>query len=128
MIEKSSINNIEPVPVGRKLSRLGLASLIIAVAVIPLFYVSVHRIDSLNENSAYVCIVEDTPFYNTIHTLCVILPVVSVGFAILSLTRFLRKRIRFASAIPALAGLLLTIASFTIYYLALLALAGGHSH
>ncbi len=127
MAEKTDTNNIEAVPVGGKFSRFGLASLIIAVAAIPLFYVSFHRIKSLNEKSAYVCIVADTPFYNAIHTLCVILPVVSVGFAAVSFIRLIRKKVRFVSAIPALAGLVIAVVSFAVYYLALLSLADGHS-
>lgn len=128
MTEKPDTNSVEAVRVGWKLSRFGVASLVIAVAAAPLFYVSYHRIEELNEKSAYVCIVGDTPFYSVIHTVCVVLPVVSFAFAAVSLIRLVRRKVRFASAIPALAGLILTVVSFAVYYLALLALAEGHPH
>jgi hypothetical protein len=128
MVEKSDKNNVETVSVGTKLSRFGLASLIIAVTAIPFYYVSIHRINSLNKNHPDVCVVRDTPFYNTIHTLCAVLPAASVTCAILSLLRCRRSKSRFTAAIPALAGLLLAVASFTIYVLALLALAYDQYH
>ena len=81
MTEKPDTNNVEVIHAYGKLSRFGLASLVIAAAAIPLFYVSYHRIEELNRKSAYVCIVGDTLFYSVIHTVCVVLPVVSFAFA-----------------------------------------------
>ncbi len=128
MIEKSDTDNIKPASVGTKISRFGLASFIIAVTAIPLLYVSVHRIKFLHDNSPVACLVRDTLLYRTIHTLCAVLPAASVIFGVLSLMRCWRNKSRFTAAIPALAGLLLAVASFTIYYLALLALACNRCH
>ncbi len=127
-MENSDTADIEPASAGTKLSRMGLASLIVAAAAIPLFYVSIHRINSLNENNPDVCLVRDTSFYNTIHTLCAILPAASATLATLSLMRCQRNKTCFAAAIPALAGLLLAVVSFAIYFLVLSALARSHSH
>jgi hypothetical protein len=124
MAEEPDTNNIESVCFGPKTSRLGLVSLVLVVAAIPLFYASIHRIAALHNN---ICLVRETPFYNTVHSLCTILPAASVTFAILSLMRCRRNKASFAAAIPALAGLLLAFASFTAYFFVLLALAHSQS-
>lgn len=127
MAEKPDTNNIEAVCPGAKTSRLGLVSLVFAVAAIPLFYASIHRIIALHNSSTDICLVRETPFYNTVHTLCAILPAASVTFAILSLIRCRCNKTSFAAAIPALAGFLLAFVSFTAYFLVLLALAHSQS-
>ncbi|MGD0572042.1 MAG: hypothetical protein ABSB11_03380 [Sedimentisphaerales bacterium] len=127
MPEEQETNNIESVCLDQKTSRVGLVSLVLAVAAIPFFYTSIHRIAALHNGSVDVCLVRETPFYNTIHALCSILPAASLTFAILSLIRCRRNRTGFATAIPALAGLLLAFASFTAYFLVLLALAHSRS-
>ncbi len=123
MAEKLDTSDIESVCLGQKTSRLGLVSLVFAVASMPFFYISIHRITALHN----VCLVRETPFYNIVNTLCVIVPAASVTFAILSLMRCRRNKTGFAAAIPAIAGLLLAFVSFTAYFLVLLALAHSHS-
>ncbi len=127
MAEELDTNNIETVRLGQKTSRMGIVSLVFAVAAIPLLYASIHRITALHSGSIDVCLVRETPFYNTVHTLCSILPAASVIFAILSLMRCRRNKTTFTAAIPALAGLLLAFISFTAYFLILLALAHSQS-
>lgn len=127
MAEEPDTNNIESVYLGQKPSRLGLVSLVLAVTAIPFFYTSIHRIVILNSGSLGICLVRETPFYNTVHTLCATLPAASVTFAILSLMCCRRNKTSFAAAIPAIAGLLLAFVSFTAYFLILLALAYSHS-
>lgn len=127
MTEEPDTNKIESVCLDQKTSRLGLVSLIFAVAAIPLLYASIHRITALHSGSIDICLVRETPFYNTVHTLCAIVPAASVTFAILSLMRCRRNKTTFTAAIPALAGLLLAFASFTAYFLVLLTLAHSQS-
>jgi hypothetical protein len=124
MPEKPDINDIEAVCFDSKTSRLGLVSLVFAVVAILFFYTSIHRIAALHNN---VCLVRETPFYNTVNMLCSILPATSVTFAILSLMRCRRNKTSFTAAIPALADLLLAFASFMAYFLILLALAHSQS-
>ncbi len=127
MAEKPDTNNIELVCPGLKTSWMGFVSLVLAVAAIPLFYTSIHRIAALHNGSLGICLVRETPFYNTVNTLCSIVPAASVTFAVLSLIRCRRNKTSFAAAIPALAGLLLAFVSFTAYFLVLVALAHSHS-
>lgn len=128
MNEKSNTIKIEAVSTGTKRSRLGLTSLIAAVAATPFFFISIHRIHSINEKHPDVCVVRDTAFYNTIHTLCAVLPIAAVILSVLSLMRCRRNKISFIEAIPAIGGMLIAVVSFTIYLLDLLALAYGNFH
>ena len=100
---------------------LGFTSIIFALAAIPFLFISVYRVYALQK--AEVCLVRETPFYITVDTLCSVLPCVSVVSGVLSLIRWRRNKMRFPSAIPALAGIMLAITAFSIYFLALLVLA-----
>jgi len=117
-------NNIERVCSGLKTKQMGLISLIFAVIAAPFLYISIRRIAFLHHD---ICIVRETPFYNTVHALCSILPAASITFAILSLMRCRRNKTVFADAVPALTGLLLSLLSFTVYFLVLLAIVYSRS-
>ncbi len=127
MTEIMDTNKSEVVCVSPKTRLMGLISLAFEVVSIPFLYISIHRITVLNNGSLGVCFVRDTSFYNTVHALCSVLPAASVTFAILSLIRCRRNKTTFAAAIPAFAGLLLALASFTVYFIALLTIAYGRS-
>lgn len=127
MAGQSNTNNIEA---GRgaapKADRAGFASLIIALAAIAAFHVSIHRIKTLQNR--HVCIVRETLPYRAANTLCSVLPAASVAFGVLSLIRYGRKKGRFTTAIPALAGIIVSVASAVVYCVVLLALAEGPVH
>ena len=127
MAEKPGTNNIESVRLDQQTIRLGLVSLVFAVAAMPFFYTSIHRIAALHNDSIDICLVRETLFYNTIHSLCAIVPAASVTFAILSLMRCRRNKTSFAAAIPPFVGMLFAFVSFTAYFLVLLALAHSQS-
>jgi hypothetical protein len=127
-MEKPDENNIEFVCPGPRMRRLGIVSLVFAVSALPFFYISINRIIALHSPTIETCLMRETPFYNTIHTLCAILPATSVTFAILSLMRCRRNKTAFAAAASALAGLLLAFASFSAYFIALLTLAHSYSN
>ncbi len=121
MNEQSGTNK-EIITVGKgKISHLAVASLAIAAAAIPFMFISVQRIKTLQ--SSQTCLIKETPFYRTVDTAGSILPAVSVIFGILSLIRYWRHRSPFLAEIPALAGIILAVTSYTVYFLALLALA-----
>jgi hypothetical protein len=100
---------------------LGAVSIFFAIATIPFLFISVHRVYTLQKSEA--CLVREKPFYVTIDTLCSVLPSVSLISGVLSLFRFRRKRMHFATVIPALAGIVISITAFSIYFLVLLSLA-----
>jgi hypothetical protein len=127
MMEITKTNMNGAVCTGPKTSRMGLISLAFAVIAIPFLYISIHRIAILHNNTLDICIVGETPFYNTIHALCSVLPAASATSAILSLIRCRRNKTAFTAAIPAFAGLLLALVSFTVYLIALLTIAYSHS-
>ena len=122
MTERSDTNFAE---LNRKSTeRLGFTSIIFVLAAIPLLFISIHRVYALQK--AEVCLVRETLFYRTVDTLCFVLPCVSVISGVLSLIRYRRNKMRFSSAIPALAGTMLAIMAFSIYFLALLVLSRGN--
>ena len=100
---------------------LGFASIISAAAAIPLLFTSINRISSLQK--AEICLIRETTFYKTVDTAGSVLPFVSVMFGALSLVRCLRNKKRLTSAIPAVIGLIIAVTAFSIYFLALSALA-----
>jgi hypothetical protein len=100
---------------------LGFASIISAVAAIPLLFTSINRISSLQK--AQVCLIRETSFYKTIDTTGSVLPFVSVMFGVLSIVSCLRNKKRLTSAIPAFIGLIIAVTAFSAYFLALSALA-----
>jgi hypothetical protein len=105
---------------------LGFASIISAVAAIPLLFMSINRISSLQK--AEVCLIRETTFYKTIDTAGSVLPFVSVMFGVLSIVHCRRNKKRFTSAIPAFIGLIIAVTAFSVYFLALSALAEHHLH
>ena len=100
---------------------LGFASIISAIAAIPLLYTSINRISSLQK--AEICLIRETTFYKTIDTAGSVLPFVSIMFGVLSLVSCLRNKKRFTSAIPAVIGLIIAVTVFSAYFLTLSALA-----
>lgn len=105
---------------------LGFASIISAIAAIPLLYTSINRISSLQK--AEICLIRETTFYKTIDTAGSVLPFVSIMFGVLSLVSCLRNKKRFTSAIPAVIGLIIAVTAFSVYFLTLSALAYNYPY
>ena len=103
---------------------LGFASIISAAAAIPLLFMSINRISSLQK--AQVCLIRETTFYKTVDTAGSVLPFVSVMFGVLSLIRCRQNKKRLTSAIPAFIGLIIAVTAFSVYFFALSALAEHH--
>jgi hypothetical protein len=105
---------------------LGFASVISAAAAIPLLFTSINRISSLQK--AEVCLIRETTFYTTVDTAGSVLPFMSVMFGVLSLVRCRQSKKRFTSAIPAFIGLIIAVTAFSVYFLALSALAENNPY
>jgi uncharacterized protein (DUF697 family) len=105
---------------------LGFASIISAVAAIPLLFMSINRISSLQK--AQVCLIRETTFYKTVDTAGSVLPFVSVMFGVFSLVRCRQNKKRLTSAIPAFIGLIIAVTAFIAYFFALSALAYNYPY
>ena len=101
----------------KQVSYTAVLSLILSILAIPLIYMSVHKIEAIHHLSLYACIiVSETPVYTVVHNLCSILPTLSVIFGILSLIRIAHSRGKLYGKFFAIAGLVVSVVSFVIYW------------
>jgi hypothetical protein len=112
----------------RRLSRLAIASLVLGILLLPIAIISIRRISTVQSPSFQACLVQETPAYRAVHSLCVIVPTASIMFGILALMRVVRSRRKLSGTAFAVSGIAISIAVFIIYLLNLISLASGHAH
>ncbi|MHC4266558.1 MAG: hypothetical protein ACYSUK_11610 [Planctomycetota bacterium] len=82
----------------------------------PIAYISIHRIETVQSPSFPVCLVRETPLYITIHNLSAIIPAIAILTGLLALLRIIKSRkIRFDFAL-AFAGIAVSVITLTIYW------------
>ena len=101
----------------QRVSYTAVLSLILSVLSIPVIYMSVHKIETIHHRALYSCIiVSETPVYTVVHNLCSILPTVSIIFGILALMRIARSRGKLCGKFLAIAGMVISVVSFVVYW------------
>ncbi len=104
-------------PTKQHVSYTAVLSLILSVLSIPVIYLSLHKIGGIREQSLYSCfIVIEEPVYTVVHTLCSILPTVSIIFGILALIRIAHSRGKLCGKFLAIVSLLVSVTSLVIYW------------
>ena len=105
---------------------LAVASLVLSILAILAVVLSIHRIEAVQ--SLPGCLIAETRGYRVVHSLCTILPTVSLAAGIVALIRMLCARRRLWGIILAAGGITVSAAVLIVYWFNLTHLASGYIH
>ena len=105
---------------------LAVVSIVLSILAILAVILSIRRIEAVQ--SLPGCLIAETPKYRLVHSLCTILPTVSLAAGIVALFRMLRRRSRLWGKILAAGGIAVSAAVLILYWFNLTYLASSHIH